>query len=369
MGEKDVKTIAGTFGNSIALLAASLASHVALADVGPAKTVASGLWNPRGLNFAPNGDLYVAEAGQGGPGPCVPSPVFPFPPRCYGETGAVTLILPNEASPAGSFRRVVTGLPSLVLGTGTVEGGPSDVAFLGTAPYVTLGLGGNPTTVRPAVGGKAAMLGTLLHATPSGQYKVVADIAGAEAAANPDGAAVDSNPYSVLVQPGRRIVADAGANALFVAHANGRSAVFAEDLLGPNPVQTVPTSVVEGPDGAIYVGLLTGFPFVPGSARVLRVASDGSSISTYASGFTAIIDLAFDAGGALYVLQVIPGGGPPAPGGKLVRQCPGGAQSELLTGLTFPGGVAIGPDGAAYVTNRGTTPNGEVLRLPLTPCP
>jgi hypothetical protein len=368
MGEKNVKTHAGTFRNSVALLATSLAPLGALADVGPAKTVASGLWNPRGINFAPNGDLYVAEAGRGGPGPCVPSPVFPFPPRCYGETGAVTLILPNEASPAGSFRRVVTGLPSLVLGTGTVEGGPSDVAFLGTAPYVTLGLGGNPS-VRQQLGGKAGLLGTLLHATPSGQYKVVADIAGAEAAANPDGAAVDSNPYSVLVQPGRRIVADAGANALFVAHANGHAAVFAEDLLGPSPVQTVPTSVVEGPDGAIYVGLLTGFPFVPGSARVLRVESDGSSITTYATGFTAIIDLAFDAGGALYVLQVIPGGGPPSPGGKLMRQCPGGAPTELLAGLVFPGGLAIGPDGAAYITNRGTTPNGEVLRLPLTPCP
>lgn len=364
-----MKTHAGTFRNSVALLAASLAPLGALADVGPAKTVASGLWNPRGIAFAPNGDLYVAEAGQGGPGPCIPSPVFPNPPRCYGETGAVTLVLPNEASPGGSFRRVVTGLPSLVLGNGTAEGGPSDVAFLGTAAYVTMGLGGNPATVRPAVGGKADLFGRLLQTTPSGRYKVVADIAGTEAAANPDGAAVDSNPYSVLVQPGRRIVADAGANALFVAHANGHSAVFAEDLLGPNPVQTVPTSVVEGPDGAIYVGLLTGFPFVPGSARVLRISSDGSSISTYATGFTAIIDVAFDAGGALYVLQVIPGGGPPSPGGKLVRQCPGGAPADLLAGLTFPGGVAIGPDGAVYITNRGTSSNGEVLRLPVTPCP
>ncbi len=31
--------------------------------------VMSGLDNPRGLAFGPNGDLYVAEAGRGGPGP------------------------------------------------------------------------------------------------------------------------------------------------------------------------------------------------------------------------------------------------------------------------------------------------------------
>jgi glucose/arabinose dehydrogenase len=30
------------------------------------QVVATGLANPRGLNFAPNGDLYVAEAGRGG---------------------------------------------------------------------------------------------------------------------------------------------------------------------------------------------------------------------------------------------------------------------------------------------------------------
>ena len=363
-----MKIHAGKFRISVASFVAALAPLGAQADIGPAKTVASGLSNPRGINFAPNGDLYVAEAGRGGPGPCIPSPVFPFPPRCYGETGAVTLILPNESSPADSFRRVVTGLPSLVLPNGTIEGGPSDVAFLGTAPYVTLGLGGNPA-VRQQLGGKAGLLGTLLHATPSGQYKVVADISGAEAAANPDGALVDSNPYSVLVQPGRRIVADAGANALFGALANKNAGVFAKQLLGPNVAQTVPTSVVEGPDGAIYVGLLTGFPFAQGAAPVLRIASDGSSVTTYAAGFTAIIDIAFDAAGALYVLEVIAGNGPPSPPGRLIRQCPGGARSVLLGGLIFPGGLAIGPDGAAYITNRGTTPNGEVLRLPLTPCP
>jgi hypothetical protein len=367
MGEVTVNTYAGILIRPVVLIGLSFASLTVEADVATAKIVASGLWNPRGINFAPNGDLYVAEAGKGGPGPCVPSPVPPNPPRCYGETGSITRIVPNEAAPAGSFERVVTGLPSLVLGNGTVEGGASDVAFLGTAPYVTMGLGGNPS-VRQQLGRKAGLLGTLLHTTPSGQYKVVADIAGTEAAKNPDGAFVDSNPYSVLVQPGRRVVADAGANTLFAALADGSTGVFASSLLGPNVTQTVPTSVVEGPDGAVYVGLLTGFPFPRGASQVLRVSSDGSSVSTYASGFTAVIDIAFDAGGALYVLEVIPGNGPPSPFGKLVRQCPGGARFDLLTGLIFPGGVAIGPDGAAYITNRGTSSNGEVLRLPLTPC-
>ena len=38
-------------------------------------------------------------------------------------------------------------------------------------------------------------------------------------------------------------------------------------------VQSVPTSVIVGPDGALYVGELTGVPFRAGTARVWRVAA------------------------------------------------------------------------------------------------
>ena len=41
-----------------------------------------------------------------------------------------------------------------------------------------------------------------------------------------------------------------------------------------------------------------------------------------------------------------------------------------MEGLTWSAGVTIGPDDAAYITNRSTfTGTGEVLRLPVTPCP
>lgn len=351
------------------MLGLALAPMALSADVGNATTIASGLANPRGIGFAPNGALYVAEAGRGGTGPCTPSPVFPNPPRCYGETGALTRILPE-----GGFEQVLTGLPSLVLANGTVEGGPVDVSFLGSAPTVVIGIGGDPTAVRAALPAKAALLGTMLHATPSGVYKVVADVAAHEVANNPGGGAVDSNPYSVLAQPGRRIVADAGGNSIIEILANGRTRTFA--VPGVPGAQTVPTSVAEGPDGAIYVGQLTGFPFFQGAASVLRISSDGGNISTFASGFTAIVDITFDTGGALYVLEVASGQvapfPPPNPGlgiGRLKRQCPGANPVVLLDALTFPGGVAIGPDGAAYVTNFGTsTSAGEVLRLPVTPC-
>jgi sugar lactone lactonase YvrE len=129
-------------------------------------------------------------------------------------------------------------------------------------------------------------------------------------------------------------------------------------------------------DGALYVSLLSGFPFFQGSASVVRVECDGSSITTYASGLTAVVDVAFDHGGALYVLETASGQLPPFPppnpglgNGRLKRQCPGGPMTVLLDGLTFPGGLAIGPDDAAYFTNFGASATaGEVLRLATTPC-
>jgi glucose/arabinose dehydrogenase len=122
---------------------------------------------------------------------------------------------------------------------------------------------------------------------------------------------------------------------------------------------------------------LTGFPFWLGTANVWRVESDGSSAAVFAAGFTAIVDLAVSSAGDLYVLEIASGQAgafpPPNPGlgsGRLVRQCHGGAQEVLLSGLVFAAGVALGPDGAAYLTNNGTSAtNGEVLRVAAPPCP
>jgi hypothetical protein len=361
------------------LCGALLIGAAAQADVGPAKTIASRLSNPRGIAFAPNGELYVAESGRGGNGNCTFSPPNPSVNRCYGESGALTRILPQ-----GGFERVVTGLPSLGLPDGTAEAGPVDISFLGMAASVTFGWGGNPA-LRAALGPKGHMFGTVVQVTPSGVIKTLADVSAHEVAHNPAGGNVDSNPYNTLTLPSRRIVADAGANALIEIAANGHTSTF--KVLPPLPPvppipaprEPVPTSVTEGPDGALYVSQLTGFPFWPGTSSVLRVESDGSAITPYVTGVTAVVDLAFDAGGALYILEIargqvgpFPPPPPPNPGlgiGRLLRACPGGTPTVMLEGLSYPGGVAAGPDGAVYLTNFGTSADaGEVLRLDVQPC-
>jgi DNA-binding beta-propeller fold protein YncE len=107
----------------------------------------------------------------------------------------------------------------------------------------------------------------------------------------------------------------------------------------------------------LYAGQLTGFPFVIGAANVYRVPAQGGTPESLRSGFTNIIDLAFDASGTLYVLQIGNGlGAPLAPPGRRIRVNANGSQTVIYDQLFFPGGLAIGPDGAAYVTNFGIVP-------------
>jgi sugar lactone lactonase YvrE len=131
-------------------------------------------------------------------------------------------------------------------------------------------------------------------------------------------------------------------------------------------MDAVPTSVTQGPDGALYVGQLTGFPFPVGGANVYRVVRSQAP-QVYASGFTNIIDVAFDERGTLYVLEIFQNGllsGDPT--GALIRVDGNGTQHVVMSdGLITPGGLVV-HKGAAYVSNCGTCAGeGEVLRIPL----
>lgn len=340
---------------------------------GPTVTIiASGLHNPRGLNFAPGGDLYVAEAGTDGTASTDCGVMGDGSTKCYSETGSIARI--SRAS--GQTDRVLTGLPSLIApnGNGAGASGAHDVSFQGKGNgYVTIGLGGNPTLRDDYFGENGANLDRLCRFNPSGRFTCNEDFGDYEAENNPDGVVPDSNAYGVLALPGRVVVADAGGNDLIQVAANGTMstlAVFApvpRPTPGPPFVQAVPTTVALGPDGNLYVGQLTGGPFTVGLANVYRVPSTGGTPVVAYSGFTNIIDIAFGPDGSLYVLEIarnaIPNFGQ---GGRLVKIAPDGTRTDVISGppLIAPGGIAVGKDGALYVTNRSTNATtGEVLRI------
>jgi hypothetical protein len=315
--------------------------------------VATGLDNPRGLTLW-NGKLFVAEAGTGGDGSCVPG-IF-APEICLGPTGSVTLV-----THPGRQRRILERLPSLAGPDGTFAYGPSDVSVSNGLVYVSIGGPNEPgyrDLITEAVGRK---LGTIQLLVSRGSV-TVGDISAFVARRDPDGPPHETNTHSVLAGRHGVFAIDAGSNTLFALDWRGRLQIqhVFDDVTLPDgsSIDSVPTNMVFGPDGALYVSTLTGVPFPEGAAAVWRW--DGTRASKYAEGLTAAIDLAFGPDRSLYVVEMRSVIGL---SGRVLRIAPDGTRTVVADGLDFPAGIAVGP-GAFYVTNHGTSPgSGEVLRF------
>jgi hypothetical protein len=364
-------------------VAPAAAATTSMAATTSVEVLASGLDSPRHLAFGSRGDLFVAESGRGGSGPCF---VGGEGPACMGATGAVTKI-----DRSGRQSRIARGLASYANTPGNTNAiGPHGITVLGAnRVFVT---NGGPTEPKDASGSPisrdtlaaqnpvADLFGRLLRVKHHGQIRKIADLWAFERDVNPDAVvgnpAVDSNPVDVLFDRGRFVVADAGGNAIDVVNHKGRVsnlAVFANRLVpnpfgGPDiPMQAVPTSVVVGPDRQYYVSQLTGFPFPPGGANVYRVNPRTGAVTVFASGFTNIMDLAFGKNGTLYVLEIDHDGllSGSTDGGLFAVSRDGTKRQIALApgSLTMPGGIAVGRD-ALYVTNNAGSPGGgQVLRI------
>jgi hypothetical protein len=341
---------------------------------GGPRVIATGLDNPRGLTVAKDGSVYVAEAGVGGSGPCFTSPEGGGD-TCYGETGAITRIAHGRQS------QVVTGLPSLASTDQSAAIGVSDVVVDDGRLVFTVGLGNDPGLVGELPSLAATTSASLLRQTRGG-WDRVADLGAYEAAVNPDGSATpDTNPHSVITTRHGYVAVDAGGNSLLRIDRRGNVSTLATfpttlvtppegmGLPDPFPMDAVPTSVAQGPDGAFYVGQLTGFPFPVGGASVFRVVP-GHEPTVYATGFTNIMDLAFGPDGRLYVLELAAKGIADPSGditGALKRIGRGGTVTTVVTPpLQAPGGLAFDKR-AVYISNGSIFPGGgQVLRVPLT---
>lgn len=335
-------------------------------------TVMSGLTAPRGLAFGPDRALYVAEAGSGGNGPAITT--GSGAQVSFGRTGAITRLH------AGTQERIAEDLPSLAGPSGAEAIGPQDLAFDASGMlHALIGLGADPAARDTALSGEdgAELLGTLV-AIDGGTPAIVADLAAYEAVNDPDGAGPDSNPFGLASRNGGFLVTDAGGNDVLAIDGAGAIRVEAVLPAAPNPLfpdlggptfQTVPTGAAIGPDGALFFGQLTGFPFVRDAAQIFSLDGDGLSIA--ASGLTNIVDVAFGTDGILYALELdsdsILG---PGTTGALYSIGLDGAARLLFGNLEAPTGLAIGAAGEFYVAVNGYSPtDGSVIQLAPVPLP
>jgi hypothetical protein len=356
------------------------------------EVIATGLLNPRQLDVASDGTIYVTEAGIGGdeevtgieeseeeegalqPSP-VPSPVGePAPPATRGMTGQVTAIAPD-----GTQSVVASGLPSYSDGVG-----PTGVVAVDGTIYV-------------AIGGSYGILGieplenegfVVSIDTASGAVTPLADIGAFEVDNNPDGTDVNPNLYGMDIgADGQLYVADAGGNTVYkVDPATGdftllgvvpqrtpggqavtstpATPVASPEAGAPGNLHAVPTAVFTGADGNIYIGLLGAL--VPGVGAVTVAQADGS-FRDVAVARTAVVGVALGPDGLVYASEfsLNLASDPPA-AGDVVRFETNGTVTPILGGLAVPNGINFDQAGNLLViTNSvafGPEPEGQVLR-------
>jgi hypothetical protein len=319
---------------------------------------ATGLIFPRGLEFGPDGGLYVAEAGSAGttsttPEQCaqVPAPIGPYR---AGNTARISRI-----DRRGRVSTVVDGLPSALNGVGDILG-VADVGFLNGTLYALVAGGG-------CSHGVPEMPASIVRIGKRGGWTVVANLSAFQQANPVDRPEADEEPdgswYS-MVQVGGGFVA-VEPNHAEIDQVNVRSGQIRRlaDLSGTLGKIT-PTTIVAR-RSALYFSHLGTFPGVAGSQKVYRLSRSGK-IREVAGGFTMVLGLEFDRCGRMYVLETSTTDGFPTPGtGRVVRVDRRGERAVVVEGLFLPTAMTFGPDGALYISNKGFGPPqaGEILRV------
>lgn len=328
-------------------------------------TYATGLTNPRGLAFGPDGHLYIAEAGTGGPmtatgGPDCPAIVNIFSPFSAGYSGRVTRVLAD-----GRKQTVADNLPSMTDVTG-VGFGPTDVAFVGDTLYVLIEMGG-------CSHGLPDDLPAILRVRGDGSTSIVANL-NLWHRENPPHYIEDTDPATTDQEPGGVFHSMiAVGKYLYVVETNRGFLLRVDPSTGVidklydlsiddaehNPI------VMARRGNKFHVGTF-GEDGGPSELVVFDKDFDGYSLPF--DSVHPIVGLAWH-GGLLYGVEIFPIDNPWTPDtANLVTFDPRtGARSEVLTGFaSLPNGLVQGPDGALYTSNWGISfspGDGGVLRI------
>ena len=337
------------------------------------QVIATGLNNPRQMAFGPRGALFVTEAGLGAGNETDGVQVG------IGPTASVTMIS-QPASAHPTQRRILTGLTS----AGSQEG--DEVEAIGPDGISFSSRGANGSMYLSYGGHTGPGLGLLVQYSLTGTPTTIADVGTFSMGWTADHADLweefpDANPYGMLATQGHLYVVDAAANTLNEVMANGDVKVLAyfpnyADLGGIR--DAVPTAVVQGPDGALYIGTLAlaeRFAIGSGQAIIYRVDPSQTNpddldtilhvATPWGTGFDTITAMAMGSDGYLYATEMFGGAGFT---GDVVRVPFGNPDQKERFGegqVTLPTGIAAGP-GGVYVSSFGSSTQagqGQVVRF------
>ena len=334
--------------------------------------IVDGLNGPQGVLVIDDGSIWVIDVGLGGSEEVVLGGLNPNTNEIIRATFGNTARVIRVAT--GGQPQLVATLPSIFLISDIVGG--ARLALLNNEMYATAGIWQGVAGEEP-LPNTASVLRVV-----QGSVREVVPLWQIEKAENPDGFVLESHPYGMTTGPdGFLYVVDAGANTLLrvdVASETAEVIAVFEGIPGPlpNPFRggalqsdPVPTGVTFGTDGRIYVSLLPGFPFLPGSAKVVVVDPDSGGAEDYATNLTMLTDLRTGPDGNLYAVRfgIFTDEGPVPNSGAVIRVGEGETSQDIITGLPLPTSVDFDANGNAFVVINGSSVgvpgSGAVLRF------
>ncbi len=304
-----------------------------------ATLVADNLLQPRGLDFGPDGSLYIAEAG-----------IAPPPGQNVANSGRITKIAPDGT------RTIVL---DQIANTGSEFNGalgPNATAFISDTLYLA--------TSAPD-GGRGNAKSGVYRINANGTTELISDLGAFNDANKPrylDSDYDRANPYGMVALNGKLYVTDGNIQVINQVDPFGQPGQNTRRVADMSRGHPVLTGIVAGQDGNLYVTEFTHGPyteaFSENVAKIYRVTVDGQ-VTPIADGITMALGLGQAPDGTFYASQFVsdldPRGNFTA-SGSIVKLRAGDAEvTSVVSNLAYPTGVEWGPDGFLYFANYGVT--------------